>query len=160
MNSRVNGNKEAEAAAGRALEEVEAELSQAVDALQILKGERDAIPAAVMLATAAHDSWKLAALEARSQSLRGQLDEGQARLWLLQAERARLLLPAAEAQAAAAQAVYERAHAEYMRAHELTNRLGVEANNAKVRALGLRQTAEENERKAQALGGRSAARPS
>jgi hypothetical protein len=54
--------------------------------------------------------------------------------------------------------VYEKAHAEYLRAHALTNRLGVEYDNAQAQAFRLRQTAEENERKAKSIGGRTPAR--
>ena len=41
--------------------------------------------------------------------------------------------------------------AEYLEAHTRTNRLGVEANNTSVRVLSLRQSAEENERRAQQI---------
>ncbi|MBV8857881.1 MAG: hypothetical protein JOZ02_13185 [Acidobacteria bacterium] len=144
-------NTEQGAVTGRTLDEVEAELSEAAAALQTLKAERDALPGQAEEARAALDSWRLGELEARGRELGGQIDEGQARLWLLQAERARLLLPEAEARAAAAKVEYDRAHAEYLEAHARTNRLGVEYDNAQAQALRLRESAEENERRAREL---------
>jgi seryl-tRNA synthetase len=159
MRSTVNRSEQT-AAAARTLLEVEEELSRAVAELQALKAERDVADAAVRAAEAAQEMWRLEELEGRARSLRAQIEAGHARLWALYAERARLQLPEAEAQAAAARGVYDRAHAEYLRAHALVNQLGVECDTARVRALSLRQTMEENERKAQAAEGRQQARQS
>ncbi|MDT5271133.1 MAG: hypothetical protein QOH49_3319 [Acidobacteriota bacterium] len=154
MSSTANGSEQA----ARMLDEVEAELSRAVAELQALKAERDVADAAVRAAEAAQESWRLEELERRGRNLRAQIEAGHARLWRLYTERARLQLPEAEARAEAARAEYEAAHAEYLEAFARTNRLGVEANNAGVRVLSLRQTMEENERKAQALAGKLSAR--
>ena len=159
MGSTVS-RSERTAAAARTLSEVEEELSREVAELQALKAERDVADAAVRAATEAQETWRLEELEGRGRSLRAQIDAGHARLWGLYAERARLQLPEAEAAAAAARQEYDRAHAAYLELHALVNRLGVESDNARVRALSLRQTVEENERKARAAGGRQQARQS
>ncbi|MDT5268411.1 MAG: hypothetical protein QOH49_597 [Acidobacteriota bacterium] len=160
MGSTVKDTAAAESAAARSLSEVEEELSRAVAELQALKAERDVADAAVRAATEAQETWRLEELQGRGHALRAQIEAGHARLWRLYAERARLQLPEAEAKAEAAKGVYDRAHAEYLRAHALVNRLGVESDNARVRALSLRQTMEENERKAQAAERRAPARQS
>ena len=160
MSSSVNRTGPAEAVQGRALAAVEAELSQAVEQMRALKAERDAVDAAVKEATEAQEPWRLEELEGRGRDVRARIEAGQARLWQLYAERARLQLPEAEAAAAAAKEEYKRAHAEYLELHARVNRLGVESDNARVRAMSLRQTAEENERKAQAVGRRLPARQS
>lgn len=155
VNPRV-GSTEPEAVQGRALEEVERDLAWCTDELEALRGERDSLPALVEAAGAALDFTRAEALAGRGRELGARIDEGQARFCRLQAERARLLLPGAEAQAEAAKAVYDKAHAEYLRAHALTNRLGVEYDNAQAQAHRLRQSVEENERRARELTGQAA----
>jgi hypothetical protein len=125
-----------------------------------LKAERDEVAEFIREATAAQEPWRVEELEGRARSVRAQVEAVQARLWGLYAERARLQLPEAEAAAAMARQAYGRAHAEYLELHARVNRLGVESDNARVRALSLRQTAEENERKAQAAGRRAPTRQS
>jgi hypothetical protein len=154
MGSTVKGTGAAESAEARTLDEVEAELSRAVAELQALKAERDVADAAVRAATEAQESWRLEELQGKGRALRAQIEAGHARLWQLYAERARLQLPEAEAEASAAKLEYDRAHAEYLELYARVNRLGVESDNARARVLSLRQTAEENERKAQAAGRR------
>jgi seryl-tRNA synthetase len=158
MGSTVNRSERT--ATVRTLSEVEAELSRAVAELQALKSERDVADAAVRAAEAAQETWRLEELGQRGHALRAQIDEGHARLWGLYAERARLQLPEEEAVAAAAREEYDRAHATYLELHARVNRLGVESDNARARAWSLRQTMEENERKARAAGGRALARQS
>lgn len=160
MRSTVNESNRAAAAQGRTLSEVEAELSQAVEQMRGLKSERDAIAEAVKEATEAQEPWLLEELEAKGRDVRARIEGAQALLWGLYGERARLQLPEAEAQAAAARQAYERAHAEYLEMHARVNGLGVEADNARARVLSLRQTAEENERRARAASGRQQARQS
>lgn len=157
MSSIVN-QSEHEAVKGRALEEIERDLSQASEELQTLKAERDELPRQIEEATANLDARRLGELEARGRELRGQVEQARARLWSLQAERARALLPEAEERAEAAKAEFDVAYAEYLEAHARTNRLGVEVDNARVRASSLRYTAEENERKAKAAACRTPAR--
>lgn len=147
MSDRENGSEQAEAVTARTLDVVEADVRCAVEQLQELKAERDALPAQVEEAAANFDAARLDELEQRGRTLRVQMDAAQGRLWQLYAERARLQLPEAEAKAEAAQAAYASAHAEYLAAHERTNRLGVEANNTMMAALRLRQTIEENEQR-------------
>ena len=154
MSSTVN-RTEPGAVKGRTVEEVEREIAYATDELQTLRDEREALPALVGAATAALDEGRAEALEARGRELSRQIDETQARFCRLQAERAKLLLPGAEAQAEAAKGVYEKAHAEYLRAHALTNQLGVEYDTAQAQALRLRQSVEENERRARELSGQT-----
>lgn len=147
MNSREHGSGQAEAVKARTLDDVEADVARAAEELQSLKAERESLPAEVEAASANFDAVRLEELEQRERSLRARSDAAQGRLWQLYAERARLQLPEAEAKAAEAKAAYDRAHAEYLAAHELTNRLGVEANNTMMAAARLRQTIEENERR-------------
>jgi len=163
MSGRVNDSEQrgrAEAVKGRALDEIENDVARAVAELQGLQAERDALAESVKAATAAQDAGRLEELDRRARSLQAPLDAAQARLWQLYAERARRQLPEAEAEAAEARAASDQAHAEYLAAHERTNRLGVEADNARVRALGLRQTAEENERRVKEIARRLPARQS
>jgi hypothetical protein len=160
MSSTVNGSSQAESAPARTLSEVEEELSQLAEAMSVLKSERDSVDAAVREATEAQEPWRLEELGRLGRDVRARIEATQARQWGLYAERAGLQLPEAEAQAAAAKEEYDRAHAEYLELYARVNRLGVESNNANVRALGLRQTMEENERKARAAGSRHQARQS
>lgn len=150
MKSTVDERDRAAAVKARTLAEVEAELSEAVEQMRVLKAERDAIAAAVKEATAAEEPWRVEELETQGRAVRAQVEAVQARLWGLYGERAKMQLPEAEASAAAARQAYDRAHAEYLEMHARVNRLGVESDNARACLLSLRQTAEENERKAQA----------
>jgi chromosome segregation ATPase len=143
---------------GRTLEEVERDVADVVAGLESLRGERESLPAQVEAASAALDFTRLEELAGRGRELSTQLDEAQARFCRLQAERARLLLPEAEEKARAAKQVYDRAHAEYLRAHRLTNQLGVEYDNAQAQALRLRQSIDENERRSRELASGQAAR--
>lgn len=146
MSSTVN--TERGAVKGRTLDDVEADAARAAEALHWLLGEQDALATERRAAAEERDAWRLAEIDERARALREEADAAQARLCRLHAERARLQLPNAEAQAAAARGVYDRAHAEYLKAHALTNRLGVEYDNASVRALSLRQAVAENVRRA------------
>jgi len=151
MGSRVNETELGEAVKGRTLDDVEADVARASEELQALKAERDSLPAQVEEATANFDAVRLEELEARGRSVRMQISAAQARLWQLYAERARLQLPEAEAAAEAARAEYDRAHAEYLELYARVNRLGVESDNARVRAQALLWSAEENEQRARGL---------
>jgi chromosome segregation ATPase len=157
MSSRVN-NAEAGAGdvKGRALAEVERDIAWCTDELQTLRAEHDSLPALVEAATAALDFTRKEELERRGRELSKQIDEAQARFCRLQAERAGLLLPEAEAEAAALKAAYDRAHAEYLEAYTRTNRLGVEYDNAQAQAHRLRQSIEENARRSRELSGQAA----
>jgi chromosome segregation ATPase len=151
MSKAVNEVGHAGAVKGRTLGEVEADVARAVEELQKLKAERSALHESIKAATKEQDAVRLKELAGPSLSLRMQLSGAQARLWLLYAERARLQLPEAEAQAEAARAAFEEAYAEYLETHARVNRLGVESDNARVRAQGLRHSAEENEQRARGL---------
>jgi hypothetical protein len=148
MSSRVNGSEQAETVPERTLADVEGDVARAVEEMQRLKAESDSLLESRKAATAEQDAVRVEELDGRGQFLEVEIDAVQARLWQLYAEQARRQLPEAEAQAVEAKAEYDRAHADYLAAHARVNRLGVESDNARVRALGLRQTAEENERRA------------
>lgn len=148
MSGSVN---EMEAVKGRTLDDIEADVARAVEQLQALRAERGELPALVEEASAALDATRLEELERRARDLEARIGAGQARLHQLYAERARAQLPEAEEAAASARAEYEREHAAYLRAHARVNQLGVESDNARVRALALRQSAEENEREAREI---------
>lgn len=151
MSRRVNESDQAEAVEGRTLDDVEAEAESASAELQALKAQSETLRQSIEEASAALDAVRLEELDRRARFLSPQIGAAQMRLHQLWAERARLQLPEAEAQEQAARAEYERVHAEYLQVYEQVNRLGVEADNARVRVLRLRQTAEENERQAQEL---------
>jgi FtsZ-binding cell division protein ZapB len=155
----VNNESGAGAVKGRALAEVEADVAQAVKGLEALRGEREALAEDVEAATANFDAARLEELERRAQALPVRTAAAQARLFRLYAERARVQLPEAEEQARRAKAEYDRAHVEYLAAHRLTNRFGVESDNARARLLSLRQAVEENERRAQEFSRRPQASP-
>jgi chromosome segregation ATPase len=142
MSSKVNEG------GARALVEVERDVALVAEELEALKAERDGLPALVEAATKAFDSAALEELGRRGRSLEAQGAAAQARLYRHHAERARAQLPAAEAEAGKARAEYDRAHAEYLELYARVNRLGVEADNARARAFRLRQSIEENERRA------------
>jgi chromosome segregation ATPase len=150
MSGRVN-EAGAGAVKGRTLEAVEADVERAVEELEGLRAESVSLAESVRVATAGQDAVRLEELDGRIQLLRAQTDAAQARLCRLHAERARAQLPEAEERAEAARAAYERAHAVYLEAHARVNRLGVESDNASMKASRLRQTAEENERRAREL---------
>lgn len=135
-------------------------MARVVEELQRLKAERDELPALVEEAAAAFDQARREELEQRARSLEARSGAAQARLFRLYAERAGARLPEAEQAATAARAEYERAHAVYLEAYARTNRLGVEADNARARALSLKQAVEENERRARELSRRTPAAPS
>lgn len=151
MSRSVNESDQVEAVQGRTLDAIERDVASVVEELSALRAEHDGLPAQVEAATTQRDAWRLEELERRSRALGAQIDEVQVRLCRLYAERAGLLLPEAEEKARAAKLVYDRAHAEYLRAHRLTNQLGVEADNAQQEALNLRQSVIENERRAREL---------
>jgi hypothetical protein len=147
-NKPTSDNSQVRAVQGRDLADVEADAARAAEELHRLRGEQDALATERRAVAEERDAWRLAEIDGRALSLREEADAAQARLCRLNAERARLQLPAAEAQAAAARGVYDRAHAESLKAHALTNRLGVESDNAAGRALRLRQAVAENVRQA------------
>ena len=146
MSSTVN--TEQGAVKGRTLDDVDADAARAAEELHRLRGQQAALAEERVAAAQERDAGRLAEIDGRARTLREQADAAHARLCRLNAERARLQLPDAEAQAAAARGVYDRAHAEYLKAHALTNRLGVESDNAAGRALRLRQAVAENVRRA------------
>jgi hypothetical protein len=151
MSSRVNGSEQAETVKARTLADVEGDVAGAVEEMQRLKVESDSLLESRKAATAEQDTVRVEELDGRGQLLREQTEAAQARLWQLYAEQARRQLPEAEAEAAEAKAAYDRAHADYLAAHARVNRLGVESDNARVRAMSLRQAVEENERRAREL---------
>lgn len=122
--------------------------ARAAEELHRLRGAQETLAAERGAIAEERDAWRLAEIDERAGTLRAEADAAQARLCRLNAERARRQLPDAEAQAAAARGVYDRAHAEYLKAHALTNRLGVESDNAAGRAFRLRQAVAENVRQA------------
>jgi hypothetical protein len=148
MSSTVNSMEQPMTVTGRPLQEVEAEVARAAAELHRLCGEQDALAEERRAGVEERDPWRLAEIDERARTLREEADAAQARLCRLHAERARLQLPEAEAQAAAARGVYDRAHTAYLQAYALTNRRGVEADNAAGRAFRLRQTIAENVREA------------
>jgi hypothetical protein len=148
MSSLINEKDGAGAVMGRTLDDVAADVTRASLELQRLRAEQDVLAAERREAAEQRDAWRLEEIDTRARDLSREVDAAQARLCRLHAERARLELPEAEAQASAARGVYERAHGEYLRAHELVNRLGVEADNASMRATRLRQSVAENVRQA------------
>jgi chromosome segregation ATPase len=148
MSSRVNGSEQAETVKARTLADVEGDVAGAVEELQRLKAESESLLESRKAATAEQDAVRVEEIDGRAQFLEVEIDAVQARLWQLYAEQARRQLPEAEAKAAEAKAEYDRAHADYVTAHARVNRLGVESDNARVRALSLRQAVEENERRA------------
>ena len=151
MSSLVNGTDRAGAVKARTPEEVEADVARVAAGLQALKAEREAVCAGRAEAEELRDAWRLEEIDRRARELGERIDAEQARLCRLSAERARLELPEAEEKAEGLRADYDRAHAEYLAAYERTNRLGVDVDNAKVHALRLRQTIDDNERRAQEL---------
>ena len=132
----------------RSLDDVERDVALAAEELRRLKAVQEALAGERSSAEEERDAWRLEEIDARARTLREEEDAAQARLCRLHAERARAELPEAEEKAGAARAEYERAHAEYLRAYEETNRLGVEADNASMRAARLRQGVADNIRQA------------
>jgi uncharacterized protein YukE len=148
MSNRVDEAGSAGAVHGRSPEEIERDVARAADELQKLRTVQEALASERSAAVEDREAWRLEEIDGRAKVLREEADAAQARLCRLHAERARAELPEADAQAGAARAEYERAHAEYLRAYELTNRLGVEADNASMRAERLRQGVAGNVRQA------------
>jgi chromosome segregation ATPase len=148
MSNRVSEVGSAGAVQGRSPEEIERDVASAADELQKLRTVQEALAEERSAAVEERDAWRLEEIDARARTLREEADAAQARLCRLHAERARAELPEAEEEAGAARSEYERAHAEYLRAYEETNRLGVEADNASMRAARLRQGVADNVRQA------------
>jgi hypothetical protein len=148
MSNRVDEAGSAGAVHGRSLDDVERDVARAADELQRLRTMQEALAGERSAAEEEQDAWRLEEIDGRAKVLREEADAAQARLCRLHAERAREELPEAEEAAVAARAEYVRAHAEYLRAYELTNRLGVEADNASMRAERLRQGVADNVRQA------------
>jgi chromosome segregation ATPase len=148
MSNRVSEVGSAGAVMGRTPDDIERDVALVAGELQRLRAEQEALASSRSAAAEEQDAWRLEEIDGRAQALREEADAAQARLCRLHAERARAELPEAEAQAVAARAEYARTHAEYLRAYELTNRLGVEADNASMRAERLRQGVADNVRQA------------
>jgi chromosome segregation ATPase len=148
MSDTVSEAGSAGAVKGRSPEEIEHDVARVAGELQRLRAAQEALAGERSAAVEERDAWRLEEIDGRARTLSEEADAAQARLCRLHAERARAELPEAEEKAGAARAEYERAHAEYLRAYELTNRLGVEADNASMRAARLRQGVADNVRQA------------